>query len=334
MRTLVKLLRHASIAFVLPGLLLAGSAAVSHAADPVAAAVAWLHTQQLSDGSFGVSNQGSAGLTADVVYVLALVGEDPAGPAWTVNGHSALAALAALASPYAARDAGQAGKVARAVALAGGDPRSFGGLDLVNVIQAAYDPATGRYHPSLLFRHTLAVEGLYRSGAPASAQAIEALSNAQMPDGGWFWAFEGVEGDVDTTGRVLQVLAGYAGVRCTAAFDRAVDFLAAGQLATGGWGVRYGEGPANADSTALVVAGLRAVGNDPAAARFQKAGRGAVETLLTFQAPSGAFVYIQQPGQEESRIMATVDALTALAQPQLDAPICHPVYLPLSSMRD
>jgi len=333
MRTLVGTFRHASIAFVFLGLLLVGGAPASRAADPVAAAVAWLHTQQLSDGGFGAGSQSSAGLTADVVYVLALAGEDPAGPAWTVNGRSALAALAALASPYAARDAGQAGKVARAVALTGGDPHNFGGLDLVGVIQAAYDPATGRYHPNLLFRHTLAMEGLYRAGVPAPQKAIEALLNAQLPDGGWFWAFAGVEGDVDSTGRVLQVLAGYAGVRCAAAFDRAAGFLAAGQLADGGWGVRAGEAPANANSTALVVAGLRASGTDPAAARFQKVGRGAVETLLSFQESSGAFVYIQQPGKEEYRIVATVDALNALTQPLLQAPVCQPVFLPILSVR-
>jgi len=332
MRTLAGVFRRASMVFMLLGLLLAGSAPASQAADPVAAAVAWLHTQQLSDGGFGTGSQSSAGLTADVVYVLVLAGEDPAGPSWTVNGHSALATLSALASPYAARDAGQAGKVARAVALAGGNPHNFGGLDLVGVIQAAYDPVTGRYHPNLLFRHTLAVEGLYRAGAPVPQKAIEALANAQMPDGGWFWAFEGAEGDVDTTGRVLQVLAGYAGVRCASAFERAAEFLAAGQLASGGWGVRAGEEPANANSTALAVAGLRASGNDPAAARFQKTGRGAVETLLSFQESSGAFVYIQEPGREEYRIVATVDALSALAQPLLQAPVCQPVSLPILSV--
>ncbi|MEJ5199758.1 MAG: hypothetical protein WHX53_12615, partial [Anaerolineae bacterium] len=100
-------------------LAVSGSSAAAAGDDPVARAVAWLHTQQRPDGAFGQPTA-SASLTADVVYVLALVGEDPAGPAWTpAGGRSALAALAALATDYAASDAGQAGKVARAVALAG-----------------------------------------------------------------------------------------------------------------------------------------------------------------------------------------------------------------------
>ena len=305
-------------------------------ATPVRLALEWLHTQQLPDGSFGVSGRGSAGLTADVVYVLALAGEDPGGPAWTVGGHSALDALAALAPSYAARDAGQAGKVARAVALAGGDPYHFAGLDLVSVIQAAYDSSTGRYHPTLLFRHTMAVEGLLRAGVAVPPEALAALFQAQLPDGGWFWAFDSQAGesDVDTTGRVLQVLAEHAGVRCAAAYARAAAYLAAGQLDSGGWGVYAGKAPANANSTALAVTGLRATGYDPESSTFQKGGRGALETLLTFQEPSGAFVYVRQPGLEESRLVATVDALVALMQRQRDMPACRPGYLPLLQARD
>ena len=158
-----------SFAFAALALILSLIALPARAASPAELALVWLHTQQRSDGSFGVGTLGSAGMTADVIYALVLVGEDPSGPAWSVNGHSALDALAALASPYASRDAGQAGKVARAVALAGGNPRSFGGLDLIRVIQTAYDPETGRYHPQLLFRHTVAVEGLLRSGETVPA---------------------------------------------------------------------------------------------------------------------------------------------------------------------
>ena len=206
--------------------------------DPVQRAIAWLHTQQLADGSFG-----GASITADVVYVLALAGENPDGAAWTQpGGQSALSALAVLAPGYVFNDAGQAGKVARAVALAGGNPRAFGSLDLIDIIQKAYDPATGRYSPMLLYRHTLAMEGLKRAGEPVPAAAVNALLLAQLPDGGWFWSFGDdqnpvTESDVDTTGRVMQVLAGQMGVRCVTGYSRAANYLATGQLATGGWGV-------------------------------------------------------------------------------------------------
>lgn len=301
-------------------LLVAHPAATSAAADdPVPRAVAWLHTQQRPDGGFG-QPAASASATADVVYALALIGENPDGPAWTpAGGQSALRALAALAPGYVYEDAGQAGKVARAVALAGGNPRNFGGLDLIAIIQQAYDPATGRYHPALLYRHTLAVEGLLRAGETPPPAALQALLDAQLADGGWFWSFDAEQSDVDSTGRVLQVLAGQAGVRArftsAAAFDRAAGFLCRQQLASGGWNVGNQAGPANANSTALAVAGLRAVGYDPQGRAFRRAGRGVVDTLWGFQEPGGGFVYVRAPGKEESRLMATSDALSALAQP-------------------
>jgi hypothetical protein len=284
----------------------------------VCRAIDWLHTQQLPDGGFGQRLSGggfrsSTGATADVVYVLALLGENPAGPRWTINGRSALDALAKLAPGYVNSDAGQSGKVASAVALAGRNPRAFAGVDLVKIIQDSYDPKTGRYHPLYEFRHTLAVEGLLRSGVPVPPAALDALFKAQLPDGGWFWSFDGKKSDVDTTGRVLQVLAGAAKQQNAAAYGRAADLLARSQLPEGGWNVGYQVGPANANSTALAVGGLWAAGLDPQSSRFKKKGRGALDTLLGFQERSGAFAYIRQPGQEEVRLLATTDALGSLA---------------------
>jgi hypothetical protein len=292
----------------------------------VCRAIDWLHTQQLPDGGFGQRLPGgayrsTAGATADVVYVLALLGEDPAGPRWTVSGHSAMDALAKAAPGYVNTDAGQAGKVASAVALAGRDPRSFAGIDLLKIIQSSYDPKTGRYHPLYEFRHTLAVEGLLRSGVQAPPAALNALFQAQLPDGGWFWSFEGQKSDVDTTGRVLQVLAGLTGRKDTAAYARAADFLAQNQLPEGGWNVGYQTGAANANSTAMAAGGIWAAGFDPQEARFRKnvgafpleRVQGGLDALLAFQEWTGSFAYIRQPGQEEVRLLATTDALGALA---------------------
>jgi hypothetical protein len=295
----------------------------------VCRAIDWLHSQQLPDGGFGQRLPGgayrsSAGATTDVVYALALVGEDPAGRAWTAGGHSALEALAKLAPDYVSTDAGQAGKVASAVALAGRDPRAFAGIDLIKIVQGFYDPKTGRYHPLHEFRDALAVEGLLRSGVQPPPAALDALFKAQLPDGGWFWSFEGTKSDVDTTGRVLQVLAGVAGLASrndTDAYARAADFLAQVQLNDGGWNVGYQSEAANANSTALAVGGLWAAGFDPQEARFRRTVgvwpveriEGGLDALLAFQEPGGAFAYMRQAGQEEVRLLATTDALTALA---------------------
>ena len=88
-------------------------------------AVAWLHAQQQPDGGFSGapgSPSSSAAATSDVVFVLARLGEDPGGEDWTVDGHDALGALTALTPAYVGTDAGQAGKVARAVAFGRREP--------------------------------------------------------------------------------------------------------------------------------------------------------------------------------------------------------------------
>lgn len=303
------------------GLLAAAAVPVAAETDVVGAAtcraLTWLATQQGPDGSFGFrpatgAYQPSASTTADAVYVLARLGEDPDGSAWTRGGNSALAALAALAPAYVGTDAGQAGKVARAVAAAGADPRDFAGMDLVAIIQAAYDPATGRFHPALLFRHTLAVEGLMRSGVPVPPAALDALLNAQLSDGGWFWSFDGQQSDVDTTGRVLQLLAADMAFSAPQAYARAAGLLEQLQTAAGGWGVGPAGAP-NGNSTALAVSGLTAAGFDLSGPQFQKQGLSPLDALLSFQEDTGAFVYLQEPGKEEVRLMATLDALSALA---------------------
>jgi len=208
------------VAFVVvTALLIAGVWVVTASADGDAngaacRAVTWLQSQQKPDGGFGAGGKSSAPVTADVVYVLGLLGEEVDGPSWTTpDGNNALDALEALGVPaWAQADPGQAGKVARAVAVAGANPRDFGGVDLVAMIESFYDPATGLYHPAWLFRHSLAMEGLLRSGVTVPRAAYDALLAAQLPDGAWFWSKDGTQGDVDTTGRVFYLLAGFAKV--------------------------------------------------------------------------------------------------------------------------
>lgn len=319
-------------------ILLGAAVSPARAADPIQDAITralgWLHTQQRADGSFG-----GASVTADAVYTLALLGEDPDGPAWTVNGNSALDGLATKSAegsvPYPTRGAGEAGKVLRAVALAGGNPRSFAGLDLIALVEAAYDPATGRYDADYLFRHTLAVEGLLRAGRPVPAGAYQTLLAAQLADGGWAWSFTSARGDVDTTGRVLWLLAGIAGVSSPADYSQAADYLEAAQLDSGGWSDVFppldpaDPATANANSTALAVAGLKAAGFDPSAPRFQPVCRAGVQALLDFQEAGGAFRFMLPPDPAEVRLIATLEALAALSRPLVVSSTCLPFYMPL-----
>lgn len=333
--TVITNLHKAALAAILAVLLLSGGFVPAQAGGEVESAacraIRWLDRQQKADGGFGFTTQTSPAVTADVAHALALFGEDLTGPRWTTPaGKNPLDALAAVAVPgFVTADPGQAGKVARAVALAGGDPRDFGGVDLVQLIQGFYNPDTGFYHSSFLFRHALAIEGLLRSGVTPPQDAYDALLDAQLDDGGWFWALGGAQSDVDTTGRVLQIISGVAQVQAPDAYARAAGWLAEIQLPEGDWNTGATPGPANSNSTALAVGGLLAAGHDPQAAPYLKGDVSALDALLAFQEPSGAFVYINLSGQEEVRVMATADALTALAPLIGSGPVCKAIYLPV-----
>lgn len=103
-------------------------------------------------------------------------------------------------------------------------------------------------------------------------QLVEALLRAQKADGSWDeW------GTIDTTANVLAGLAFYAGdSRVKTAIDKAVDYLAT-QLGESGIYSDAFSGP-NANSTAMVIIGLTAVGVDPEKdARFSRNGLSVVE---------------------------------------------------------
>lgn len=331
--------RRLFLAFLAACLLAAVSLPAANAADPVQTAVdkaiQWLHTQQLADGGFGGpgSAKSNAAVTSDVVYALALAGENVDGPEWSKGGVSALDALAKLAPGYAGSDAGQAGKIARAAAAAGADPRSFGGVDVLAVIEQAYDPATGRYHPNFLFRHALAMEGLRVAGEPVPAKAYDALSAGQLAGGGWAWAFPSPSAtsvaDTDTTGRALQTLAAASQGVCNTDFIAGAAYLARTQRSDAAWADLPTKNVSNSNSTALAIGGLRAIGRDPQASPYVKGGRNALQALLSFQEPGGAFVYIAEPGKEELRITATTDALIGLLPPIGTPGLCEATYLPL-----
>jgi len=286
-------------------------------------ALAWLRTQQQADGGFG-----SGSTTADAVYAIAVAGQNPASESWSTNGISALDALANIASVYARNDAGQVGKVLRAVIAAHADPTDFGGVDLIATLQGLYDTNTGWYHSGSLFRHALAVEGLAMAGVGVPNAAIEAILSEQKPTGGWGWPIGGTSEDVDTTGRVLTTLR-VAGLPIThTAFLSATTRLTALQGADGGWPAYPGATFSNANSTALAIHGLLAAGINPQAAPFVSSSHSPLAALLSFQEGSGAFAYSRD--WSESRLLATLDAIPVLAAFFPDDPVLNEQrFLPL-----
>ena len=296
-------------------------------------AIAWLHTQQCRNNPgcnetlTGPGSFGPASTSSDAIVAIAAVGQDPDGAAWTAGGQSALDALEALTPSYvdrAGNRAAEAAKTARAAMAAGRDPRDFGGLDLIARIQSYYNPETGRYYDTWLYRHDLAVLALHAAGAPAPARARQTLVDEQHPNGGWGWAFAATVADVDSTGLTMLTLAETGYPLESAEYGKALTFLAGMQLADGSLPDRNNATVGNANSAALAIRGILAADKDPRELPFvQITPTGALVTLLdallAFQEDSGAFIFTR--AIPESRLLATLDTVPALVT-------AFPVYSP------
>jgi len=291
----------------------------------------WFHAQQSDDGSIGNQNTGKS---CEVTWVVALTGEDPDGPAWTPANVSLLDACERDIPIYLLRrDVGRMGKVLRAVVAASADPHDFGGLDLITEIESKYDPATGLYDPNYLFRQDIAILALHEAGRPIPDAVLPALLAQQRPTGGWGWSVDlepedgfSDEGDLDSTARTLQVIRALGLSLNHPSYISAVEFITDLQNPDAGWGDN--EGPTNTNSTALTIEGLLAAGQDPEAPPYIQSNQTPVQTLFSLQEESGAFIY--RVGGEESRLLATIDAVPALLHTYpSDIPKPNPLYLPI-----
>jgi prenyltransferase beta subunit len=288
----------------------------------------WLATQQQNDGGFV-----NGGVTADAVYAIALCDQDPDGPEWTKSDESALDALGSMAPAYIAgapgeEPAGELAKVIRAVQLAGGDPNDFAGMDLVDDLIATYDESSGRYHPTKVFSHDLALMALYAVGETIPITAATTLEEEQvrLASGGWAWAWGGSTCDVDSTGLSMQALAAAGGPSSTAVFTNAAAFLQGLRFSDGGFPDLESSPDTNCDATALAIQGLLAAERHRDEPLVFFVGDGSVasswDALLSLQEETGSFAFTS--AWPESRLLATVEAIHALCSP------LYPAYEPIS----
>ncbi len=270
------------------------------AAADLPAAVAWLRGQVQADGgvSDGFSEGSSVGATVDVVLAAASVGEDVS--TWATP--SPLDFLATQAST--ASGVGTLAKLTLAAVATGQAPTSFGGVDLVAAINAAYDGNTGRFQ-GLVTDHAFAMLALKNAGTPIPEGAAQALIDLQADDGGW--SFDGAsQSDTNTTALAIQALvAANAGDDAVA---KALDFLKSQQNDDGGFPYQkpsdFGT-DTDANSTAWVIQALMAAGEDLADWNNPQ------EALAALQTESGAFQW--QAAVPGENLLATAQAVPALA---------------------
>ncbi len=299
----------------------------------------WLASQLTPSGYIPSTNPSQPDLSATANAILALVsaGVDPSGV------HAALGYLASHVDAYVTVDGtdgpGQLALLILDAHATGGNPRSFGGTDLVSrllatqrrsgataglfgVQSATYDGA---------YRQGLSLAALAGAGVTSGSQVTSAehwLESQQCPDGGWTSLittsnpcdgnpadFEGP--DTNSTALAVEGLSAI-GVLGTTRATAAWHFIVNGQDADGGWGydpnTASTPGTTDPDSTSLVVQAVLALGRSPSTAALVKGSANPVTALRSFQLTSGggsgAFFF---PGSSTPNLIATYQAVPVMA---------------------
>jgi LPXTG-motif cell wall-anchored protein len=145
---------------------------------------------------------------------------------------------------------------------------------------------------------------------------VEAIRAAQQDDGSWSWdGSAATAGDTNSTAFALQALAAAGEPTDGQAFTRALDYFGRIQNEDGGWPYQdpsdFGT-DTDANSTAVTIQALIALGRDPAGSRWTQAGANTPTMALeALQNASGAFAW--QAAIPDDNLLATVQALPALA---------------------
>ncbi|MBM7853919.1 hypothetical protein JOC37_000284 [Desulfohalotomaculum tongense] len=191
---------------------------------------------------------------------------------------------------------------------AGKDPQSYTDPEgrQINLVQRLVemqrdDGGFGGYINNVIY----SILALDKAGADYRAEdAVRYLINQQRDDGGF--SLSGATGDPDVTGMALMALANHTGLDgVNDAVDKALNFLHAVQLETGGF-ASYGN--ENAESTAKVIQGLVACGED--VRQWNKNDHNIIQALFNFRLADGSFSHLVGGASSE---MATRQVLMAVA---------------------
>jgi hypothetical protein len=291
----------------LPGLCLA-------AAD-TDAALEYLKSQQNADGGFGsgFGPDSAVGSTADAVLAILSAGGDLS--TFDQGGNTPLTYLAANAP--STDTGGDLAKLILALIAAGQNPRVFGGVDSVAMLEGMIG-ADGRIggENDIFVGHTLAILALNSAQRPIPAAAVDYIKAAQQEEGAWAWDGSAeTAADTNTTAFALQALIAAGETASSEAVSRAIAYYQDIHNDDGGWPYQnpsdFGTAT-DANSTAVVIQAIIAVGQDPASADWASAeGYTPITALEAFQNESGAFAW--QAAVPDDNLLATVQALPALA---------------------
>lgn len=291
--------------------------------DAVALAAGWLVMQhENDDGGYTAFSSGAgeapsdvAG-TVDAILALSSAGYNVARP-FTGRTSSPVAFLRDNPqglSAYAAQSGGATGKLILALAAAAQNPRNFAGHNFAISLTQHLSP-TGAYNVATPFDQSLAIlaQATVSDSVPALATEWLLQRQAQEGDvaGSWDDGF-GTDGNSDATAMAVMALVAAGEPVSSTALLSAETFLQSTQLESGGWGYAPGQ-PESANSTALVVQALAALGRDFYSDQSPwTQERSPLGALRTWQSDSGAFQADFGEGPADD-FFTTIQALPALS---------------------
>lgn len=287
-----------------------GAAAQGRYQGQATAALNWMKTQQQPDGSFAGFGAGS---TLDAVLAIMAAGQSHSS--YSIGGNTPITFLESKVAEFT-RNPGSAGKLLIVTGNLNGNG-TFGGVDLVGLINSSYDPATGHYGGDAL-GHAFAMLGLHAAGQTIPSAAVEYLKGTQTPEGGWAFTGDTAPGaaDTNTTAVVIQALqaAGAANTQPDL-LKKAVTYIDSQQNPDGGFPYQKVGGPdseSDVNSSSYVAQAMLSLGNTTIAGQ-------ALAFIASLQKPDGAFQW--KPSEPDDNAGATYQAVSALLQTTLVAPL-------------
>ncbi len=272
--------------------------AAAVAATPAQKAERYLLNAQNQDGGFGAT-KGSGSSPLYSGWAGLALGSSDRNPLDVKRPGGRSLARFVIRGSGSLRDIGEIERTALLAKVAGLNPRSFGGRNLLAEIESRRrsDGSISGFVSYTAF----GVMALRAGGASAGGSTAQWLVSSQNSDGG-FGVARSSASDADMTGAALQALATVGrGGRPSA--QRAVEWLVDNQNGDGGFGQFKGRS-SNVQSTSYAVQGLLAVGK----------GGGAVSRAQSYlagrQRGDGSIAYSSSSAQ--TPVWVTAQALMAL----------------------
>jgi prenyltransferase beta subunit len=267
--------------------------------------VRFLQEAQNSDGGFGGEKGQESSQLFSAWVALALAGaavnpQDQAKPGGTsvysyLAEHVAHAIRTELCAPSVCTTAFE--RELLVVDASGTSPHDFGGIDLVSELLARELP-DGSF-PFVPGGHgevndtIFAILSLSPIAEPVVQEAIQHAAKwvieQQNKDGSWAWESKGSPGESDMTGAAIEAL-NAAGLHGTEAQQKAIGYLHQIQGPDGGFPEFPSEEESNSGSTAWVVQGIWAAGENPET-WTKGSRREPLDYLESMQQPDGHIRY-------------------------------------------